>query len=487
MQGPAAAGATRCRRTMGHGAGGCGTLRHWGMFALDTGQIAEPATAPEPDRRQEHPRRRRRHFAAGLGLIAAAGLAGRVAYVLAVTRHQNARLYDAAWYDLQGLTLAAGHFFPVMFGHGPDAAHPPLTSLVLVPAAYLFGLPPGATPERLTMVLLGTVLVATVGILGRSLAGERVGLLAALVAAAYPNMWMPNGIVMSETVTMLAVTLVLLATYRLLRSPTWAAAALAGLACGTAMLARAELALLVPAVAVPAALCARHRRWDRRLVLAAVAVVVAGLVVGPWVGRNLASFRDPTFLSTGAGPVLAGANCPDTYHGPLLGGWSITCSIDVPAGADQSVTSSRQAAKGVRYAEGHLDRLPVVVAARVGRVWDLYEPLEMVERTVDEGRPAAASLAGLLAYYLLLPPAALGVVVLRRRRVPVWPLLAIAGVVTVVAAAGYGLVRFRAEFEPALVVLAAVGLDTVWRQVRRRWTLRPRARPPAAARPPAPG
>lgn len=459
-----------------------------GVAAIDIGQIATPGTAPAAPPPHPRHRRHRRRFAVGLSLIVAGGLAGRVAYVLVVTRHQNSKLYDAAWYDLQGLTLAGGHFFPVIFGHGPDAAHPPLTALVLVPAAYLFGLPPGATPERLTMVLLGAVVVALVGVLGRALAGERAGLLAALVAAAYPNMWIPNGIVMSETVTMLAVTLLLLATYRLLRSPTKVAAALVGLACAAAMLARAELALLVPAVAVPAALGARRIPPRRRIRLAAVAVVVAVVAVGPWVGRNLASFRDPTFLSTGTGPVLAGANCPDTYAGPLLGGWSITCSLDVPAGADQSVTSARQTSKGVHYALGHLDRLPVVVAARVGRVWDFYEPLRMAERTtVDEGRPVPASLAGLCAYYLLLPVAALGAVVLRRRRVPVWPLLVVAGVVTVVAATGYGLVRFRAEFEPVLVVLAGVGLDAVWRRVRGRRALRRRGRPPGAARRPAPG
>ena len=37
---------------------------------------------------------------------------------------------------------------------------------------------------------------------------------------------------------------------------------------------------------------------------------------------------------------------------------------------------------------------------------------------------------------------------------------------TVVAAQGYGQVRFRAEFEVALVVLAAGGLHAAWRRLR---------------------
>lgn len=464
-------------------------------FAVDAGPPHRPAGSHGPHgvhRRRPAHRVARRRFAAWLSLIVAGGLAWRVAYVLAVTRHENAKLYDAAWYELQGLTLADGHFFPVLFGHGPDAAHPPLTSLAVTPATYLFGLPPGFTPQRLTMALLGAVVVALVGVLGRSLAGPRAGLLAALVAAAYPNMWLPNGIVMSETLTMLTVTLVLLAAYRLLRVPSWWCAALLGAACGLAALNRAELALLVPALAVPAALCSAGPSRRRRCALAALAVLVAAVAVGPWVGRNLASFRDPTFLSTGGGPVLLGANCPDTYGGPLLGGWSITCSIDVPPGGDQSVQSARQTAKAERFIEAHRDRLPVVVAARVGRVWDLYEPLQMADRTVDEGRPVPGSLAGLFSYYLLLPLAVLGAVALRRWRVPVWPLLELAVVVTLVAATGYGLVRFRAELEPVLVVLAGVGLDVLWRlarrgRVRRAGRVRRPAPPPGAARLPAPG
>ena len=399
-------------------------------------------------------------------MIVALGLLWRVCYVLVFTRHEDTKFYDAAWYELQAVTLAAGHFFPVIMGHAPDAAHPPMTSFVITPATWLFGLPHGETPERLTMAVAGALVVLAVGLLGRALGGYRVGLVAAAVAALYPNMWIPSGIVMSETLTMLLVALVLLGAYRLWRSPTLVNAALLGLACGLEMLTRAELVLLVPCLLVPAALVLRPLSWRRRLAIAAVAVAVAALTVGPWVGRNLASFQDATFLSTGEGPVLLGANCPSTYGGPYLGSWSLACSIDVPNAADQSVESARQASAGLHYARAHADRLPEVVAARVGRVWDFYEPLQMVDGDVNEGRPVNASFAGLLVYWCLLPFAAVGVVVLRRRAVRVWPLLVIAGIVTFVAATGYGLVRFRAEFEVPLVVLAAAGMEAGWRRLR---------------------
>jgi 4-amino-4-deoxy-L-arabinose transferase-like glycosyltransferase len=415
-------------------------------------------------------------------MIVTGGLGLRLYYVLVVTRHENAKFYDANYYLIQSLVMSTGHFFPVVFGHGPDAAHPPLTAMSITPATYLFGLHPGYTPQRLTMAVLGAAVVLFVGILGRALAGPRVGLLAAAVAAVYPNMWIPNGIIMSETLTMLVMALILLAAYRLMRAPTWGNAVLLGLGCGVEILVRAELILLLPFLLVPAALTARNVAWRRRLVLAALGIVVAGLVVGPWVGRNLVSFRDTTILSTGEGPLLLGANCPKTYSGPLLGFWNAVCSIDVRPAPEQSVESTLQYDKAKSYMTHHLSRLPVVALARVGRVWDFYEPLQMVDFDVNEGRPIPASFAGLLAYWVLLPFAVVGAVALRRRRLKIWPFVVVAGLVTVIAATGYGAVRFRAEFEVPLVILAATGLAATGRTVVGRFS--PSAPPAAASAPP---
>lgn len=416
---------------------------------------------------QAHARGEHRRFFGGLALVVASGLVLRVGYVLSVTRHENGKIYDALYYELQGYALSLGQFFPQLFGFGPDAAHPPLTSISLVPVTYLFGLPPGFTPQRMTMAVVGAAVIALVGILGRTLAGPGVGLVAAFVAAFYPNMWIPNGIVMSETLAMFTVVLVLLATYRLRRSPTVGNAVLVGLGCGAAILVRAELVLLVPFLLVPAALLGRSVPRPRRLVLVAVGVVVMGLVVGPWAGRNLVSFRDMTILSTGEGPLLLGANCPMTYAGPGIatwaGGW---CLGNIHKGTEESVETTHQYNAAKNFISHHLSRLPVVALARVGRVWDFYEPAQMVHTDANEGRPVPAGFAGLFCYWALLPVAALGLVGLRRRGVPVWPLLMIAVLVTVVAATGYGTVRFRAEFEPALVVLAAVGLVDIGRRLR---------------------
>jgi hypothetical protein len=69
-----------------------------------------------------------------------------------------------------------------------------------------------------------------------------------------------------------------------------------------------------------------------------------------------------------------------------------------------------------------------------------------------------------------------GMVVLRRRDRPVWPLGAQALAVTIAAAAFYGLARFRIGADVALIIGAAVALESV---VRHRGRLRDRSHRPA--------
>jgi 4-amino-4-deoxy-L-arabinose transferase-like glycosyltransferase len=417
-----------------------------------TGADADTAATPAPSIGGSMVRAR---FGVALAVIVVAGLAGRVAYVLAVTRHESNQIYDAFWYGYTAFGLSLHQFFREPFAATLTAAHPPLTSLLLAPSCFFFGFPASLVPQRMTMAILGAGVVLCVGLLGRSLAGPRVGLVAAALAATAPNFWIPNGILMSETPAMLGMALILLAIVRLRRRPTVVSVALIGAACGAEALVRAELILFVPFLLLPAALTARPASWPRRIGLLTVGVLAAAVVLAPWVGRNLATFRDPTYISTGDGLALLGANCPSTYSGPELGFWDIKCADSVPSKGDESVQAAADQHAAITYAEHHRDRLPVVVAARVGRLWDFYEPIQMTAIDVHEGRPRPEALAGLFVYYALLPFAGAGLVIMRRRRCRPWILLVPAGVLTVTSALFYGQVRFRAPFEVCLVVLAA--------------------------------
>ena len=414
-----------------------------------------------------------RFFNLALAAVTGGALALRIAYVLTVTRYQNGTLYDSAWYYSTTIGLRSGQFFREPFSFSPTAAHPPMTTLLLGAASYIVGLRGGTTSSLLVMATLGAAVVLCVGLLGRAVAGPWVGLTAASLAALAPNFWMPSGILMSETPAMLFMALILLAVVRVIRRPTVGAAVVLGLLCGVETLVRAELILFVPGLLIPATMVARGLSPRRRLLLLGVGVVATSLVLAPWVGRNLATFKDATYISTGDGATLLGSNCAQTYSGPDLGLWSLGCATSVMGRGDESVRSARELHAAMQYTEHHANRLPIVVLARVGREWDLYKPIQMAHVEVGEGRPFAASLAGIGFDYVLMPFGIAGIIILRRRRIDQWFLLVPAAVVTLVSAFVIALVRYRAPFEVCLVVLAAPGMVLLAQRLsgRRRTAL----------------
>jgi 4-amino-4-deoxy-L-arabinose transferase-like glycosyltransferase len=408
-----------------------------------------------------------RRFAVTLAGVVLFGLAFRVGYVLLVTRHETGKFYDSFWYSVTSSELSRHQFFRIPFHTAPTASHPPLTTFLIGPIGFIIP-HETETGQLLTMAVLGAGVVLCVGLLGRAVAGPRVGLAAAALAALAPNFWIPSGILMSETPSMLFLALVLLAVIRLLRKPTFLSAALVGAACGAETMVRAELILFVPALLLPAVLLVPQLPPRKRIGLLAVGLVTTTVVIAPWVGRNLATFKDPTYLSSGEGLALAGANCAQTYSGPGLGAWDLGCATAI-SGSDESVQSALDQHAAVEYAKHHADRLPEVVLARIGRLWDFYQPNEMATVDVNEGRPRPAALWGLGVYYATLPFAVAGIVMLRRRRIDQWYLLVPAGVITVVSALVYGTVRFRAPFEVCLVVLAAPPLVFLAERLRAHW------------------
>ena len=405
-----------------------------------------------------------RRFARALLAIAIVALGVRVGYVLLDKRDQQI-LGDQIYYNAQANTLARGDGFTDFRDGSETAEHPPLTALVLAPASWIgYRIDDRGTNQlahRLTMAVLGVAVVVVIALVGRTVAGDRTGLIAGAIAALYPNLWANDGAIMSETVAALSVALAILLGYRFWRAPTWRNALWLGGVCGLAMLVRAELGLLLPVMVVPLGLRAAAGALRERIGLVAVSFVAAAVVVSPWVVANLVRFEEPVLFSTNDGLTLCGANTDHVYYGDGTGLWALDCAfLKVPKG-DRSVVSNHLRHVAVEYVGDHLGRVPVVVLARVGRVWSLYAPGQMADYSEDEGREGLVSWLGFAAFWVLVPFAVGGAIVLRRRPVELWPLLSQVVVVTITAALVYGLVRFRVPAEIPLVVLAAVAFDAL--------------------------
>ncbi|RMH87233.1 MAG: hypothetical protein D6683_00190 [Actinomyces sp.] len=401
-------------------------------------------------------------FRRRLALVAVSGLALRLVYVLGAKADQTldpGSVFpgDQFYYSLAADALAAGRGFVVPWASGtvPAADHPPLTALVAAPASWLTPGGPGehVLAQRLTMVLVGTVAVAVIGLLARELFGPRVGIVAAAVAAVHPGFWINDGLVMSESLVTLCVAGGLWAAVRARHRPGTRRGMELGVWFGLAVLARGETLLLL---ALVVAALARHRRLRRP---AAVAVVTAGLVVAPWVVPNLVRFAEPVTLSTNDGLTLVGANCDAVYAGDAVGFWTLECAEEIPVdGLDQSQVSRVYRDAALDHITAHLGDLPRVAVVRVARVWSLYRPLQMVDWNTGEGRERWASTLALAGFYVVAAAGAAGWWWARRRGAEIWPLVVPLVHVTVVAAAFYGLVRFRVVAEIPLVVGTAVAV-----------------------------
>jgi hypothetical protein len=172
--------------------------------------------------------------------------------------------------------------------------------------------------------------------------------------------------------------------------------------------------------------------------------------------------------------VLAGANCRDTYFGDHIGGWNPGCWAAVfRKGWDESVAFSEARHAGILYLEHHTDRLPAVVAARVGRTWQVFKPFDHYG---GSGKTDALYISATISFWLLAVAGGVGAFLLRRAGRLVWPLASIAGFVTLLAAVTYGVPRLRAPLDVVLLVLGAVTIEHLW----ARWRGRPPVLLPAS-------
>lgn len=432
----------------------------------------------------------RMRFALALAVVGGGALAWRVFYVLA----ERGRLVlngDARYYQLQANAVAKGLGFVIPenlrdFSHMVQSAgHPPAYILYLAGFSRV-GLD-SETAHRLASCLLGAATVVVIGVVARRIAlagahdaplratADRVGIVAAVLAAGYANLWINDEMLMSESMAALATAIVLLGVYRFIDSPSRRTALELGAAVGFAALSRAELLVLAGVLVVPlVALRNRAIPLRRRVGWAGSAVAVVVLLVAPWIGYNLTRFNRPVLMSNGLGGVTLHGNCDATYHGALLGYWYAYCNPTVSADlrGDESDHEARWREAGTAYMRDHLDRLPVVVLARVGRMWEVYRVDQNTSlNAAFEGRGTGPSTVANRQYYLLLAAGLAGLVVLRRRRVPIWPFLVIAGLVTFTAATSFGITRYRIPVDVALPILAAVGGVAVLRALADRRAL----------------
>jgi 4-amino-4-deoxy-L-arabinose transferase-like glycosyltransferase len=399
-----------------------------------------------------------RRFAFGLAAIMAIGLAVRILYTLTVSADLPT-VGDAETYHLLANQIADGDGYvrPRVDASVATAEFPPLFPVTVAVVSAIGG--DSVEIQKLFTSVVGTLTIALVGLLGRRVAGDATGLVAAALAAIYPMLFQVDGALMAESLYAPLVTGTILATYHAIDRSVPARWALAGALAGLAALTRAEALLLIPLLFVPEAFRHAGTTWPERLRAAGLAVAALVLVISPWLVRNAVVFERFIPISNNSGTLLAGSNCDLSYRGEYRGLWRFECvrAVDIE-GLDEPAAFDRLRDTGLDYARAHLDEVPRVALMRLGRTFGVYDPYGQINWETFEGRSRTWQTVGHRVFLVLVPFGAAGAVVLWRRQVPVWPLLAPFALVAITTVVSYGNQRFRIAAEPGLLVLAAVAL-----------------------------
>jgi 4-amino-4-deoxy-L-arabinose transferase-like glycosyltransferase len=401
-------------------------------------------------------------FLVALGLIALAALIARVTYVL-LTRGEPAS--DGIHYHRGALQLVDGLGFINPLSRRlsgevvQDAVHPPAWTVVLAAPSAL-GLR-SVLSHQIFACLIGTGTVVMTGLAGRAAFGPRVGLVAASLAAVYPNIWLYEWELATEPLAALWVATIIWLAFRYRATPRLRFAVALGAAVGLGALTRAEILATAGLIVAPLILFSSAVAWRQRLAWSAAAAVACIGVIAPWAAYNSTRFDRPVPLSTSMGPALQSGNCSRTYHGELLGYADFGCVtftgpvVDI----DPSVADGQYRELAIDFMRENASRVPIVSAVRLGRTFNIFRPFQQVHLESERGTNVWVLRLALVAYWILLPFAIGGVIIARRRGVAVYPLLAFPATVALATLLTIGAVRYRAPAEVPLVILAAVALD----------------------------
>ncbi len=370
--------------------------------------------------------------------------------------------FDAVWYELQAGTIRTGHgyvdpaaYFSFSGSRSvPTANFPPAWPTLLAVVKWA-----GLTGQRNLEIAGGVIGAGTVvltGLMGRRIAGNRTGLVAAAIVAVSPFLIASDGSLMSDSLFTFLITAALLASLAVVDRPTVARWAVLGTLMGVAALSRGDGLVIAPFIVVPTALRAHGASRRARTIgaIATLALVVA--ILAPWAIRNSVRLKAPILASTNSAGVLAGANCDATYGGADIGLWRPECPTVARSEGTTEVEAARaQYRTGLDYIRDHAVRFAAIVApVRVLRGWGLWNPVAQARFEAIESRVVwwqVTAWAFSLATILLAVP---GTIALLRRRAEIWVLLGLLVGVTTVFAVSWGNQRFRLCAEPAIAVLA---------------------------------
>lgn len=209
---------------------------------------------------------------------------------------------------------------------------------------------------RVATSAVALLAIPAVAMVGRRLADERVGVVAAFLVALAPAVWVNASMLTVESLYIVALPMVLLATLRAFDSPTTARYAQLGAAMMVLSFTRLEGAAVVLALLVGLVIT-NHRteRIGRRVGLAVMALMIVVVPLVGWSTMNAMRQGRNAGVSPGGGSVLWSGACDEVVYGELRGFWTL-CPVEETIKEPVVLTEAVDDAIGMTgYAEKVLD------------------------------------------------------------------------------------------------------------------------------------
>jgi 4-amino-4-deoxy-L-arabinose transferase-like glycosyltransferase len=394
-----------------------------------------------------------------------AALAIRVAFVLATPNYQL--IHDALDYDRHAASIAQGHGFALSYGR-PTAFRPPAYPIFVAGVYKVVGTDSQADrvrAARLANALVGTAIVALIGLIALQLWGRREALAALALGAVYVPLILVGQSVMSEPLFVLCL---LGAIACVLHSRGYRWVLLAGVLTGLAILGRANAIILLAPLAF--AVWKRPRRLGPPVAL----VVAAALTVAPWTIRNAVTLHAFVPVSTQFGSALAG-----TYNSEARAdkvnpaSWRTLKRVDdyrpifnQIRSTPEPVLEKQLRSASVEFVKDHPAYVLTVGYWTTRRMLDLAGMDWSIHTAATISATRGWAIAGVICFWIFALLAIVGATTRRARAAPLWvwtvPLLMYVSVVFLVVETP----RYRSAIDPFIVLLAALALTALRRLVR---------------------
>jgi 4-amino-4-deoxy-L-arabinose transferase-like glycosyltransferase len=396
----------------------------------------------------------------------------RIVYNNTVAYHYYP-LHDSAFYQGIAFHLLNEHCF-CLEAFVPTVDRAPLWPFTIAGLTLIFG--QSDYFARLFLSLVGSGTCVLVYFFARDLFSWRIGVLAGVFAAIYPELYIYDGWLYTESLYIFLLFAMCYGLYRLQHTPerNWRIWILCGVLLGLLSLTRPNGTIVIVLFVIWCAIMVWQKFLSLRVTIRGVLVstLIAIVLIAPWTIRNYLVSHAFVPIATGDGTVLLGAYnievlTRSTYPGGPKGTWinPIESRPDIVRPFPLHTCTppcevAREAAfkdAAVKWIEDNIKIMPHLLELHFINMWqpNTYEAdLPIVRFPQQQSTQFVLSMMKTWPIYVFIL-AALGLVVTLRR----WrELLFIYFMIILTIAENifyYGSARLRAPIEPMLILLAA--------------------------------